>query len=128
MTTAADQEREDAIRAAFDSASDRMPGVSLDQFRAATADCAVTPVRVDGRIVGAILVSGAEVHACIRPEGFRRWVSKRLMRVLDSVVATHGYAVTRVRESNGAALGFVRRLGFLTVIDNSGGTLVLRKG
>ena len=104
--------REQAIAAAYESARSRMV-LSPDDFAAAMADWQVYPVLVDGVLVGAILVNGEEIHACIKPEGFGRWFSRGLMkRTLLDVIAKHGRAVTRVESGNEKGRKFVESLGF----------------
>jgi hypothetical protein len=106
-------ERHEALQAAWESCRDRWP-IGYDEFAQAMQGWSVEPVRVDGRIVGAVLMRGAEVHACIRPEGFGRWLSRRVLRsTLARVVAEHGRAETTVTTGNEAGEAFVRRLGFV---------------
>lgn len=100
----------DCIAAAYESARDRMPGVSLEQFRAFAAGCDVHEIRVDGQTAGAIIVRGDEIHACVLPWACGRWMSRRTLSVLRGVIQQHGQAVTSATTEAGRQ--FVRRLGF----------------
>lgn len=105
--------RQAALLAAWESACPRWP-VSFDEFTTAVREWDVEPVEVDGQLVGAVLMRGPEIHACIRPEGFGRWLSRRVLRsTLARVVAEHGRAETSVATGNEAGEAFVRRLGFV---------------
>lgn len=84
--------------------------MSWEQFKALPAE--VHDVTVDGKDVGAILVIGAEIHACILPEGFGRWCNRRAVRVLNDVIKRHGYATTSVSDGNESGMRFVERFGF----------------
>lgn len=112
MTLAsAEPRREEALRAAFLSAQDRLPpGSSFAAFAAALAGWACHPVHVDRRLVGAVLVNGPEIHACIQPVAFGRWLSRRLLRLVDAAVEAFGYAMTQAATITGRR--FVERLGF----------------
>lgn len=101
----------DAIAAAYESARDRMPGVSLEQFRSFAAGCEVHEVCVAGEVAGAIIVRGPEIHACVMPWACGRWMNKRALQVLRSVIERHGRAVTSATTDAGRA--FVLRLGFV---------------
>jgi hypothetical protein len=100
----------DAITAAYMSAQARMGAVTLDEFRAAVKDCAVHPVSVQGKIAGAVIVNGAEVHACILPWAHKRWFGRGQARILNDIIAKHGYATTSATTAAGRE--FVERLGF----------------
>jgi hypothetical protein len=99
-------------QAAYNSAAPRMPGVSADEFEALFAIWEYHPVTVDGRPAGAIMVNANELHACVEPWAFGRWISKSLLRVLTEVIQQYGYAVTHVALGNEQGAKFVQRLGF----------------
>lgn len=101
----------DAVTAAYESASDRLQGLTLDDFRAAVQRCAVYPVRVDGAVCGAILVHENEIHACIKPEAHGRWFNRSAARILNEVIDRYGYAKTQATTPAGRE--FVERLGFV---------------
>lgn len=102
-----------ALQAAFDSIRKRAPGVTPDAFVAAAAWCDVHPVTVDGAVVGAVLVKGPEIHACVAESARGRWLTRRVLGILRGVIEQHGKAITRATTQEGAA--FVKRLGFLPV-------------
>lgn len=102
---------EDAIAAAYESAVDRLGGMTLEEFRGAMAKCRVYPVRVDGKIAGAIVADGNELHACILPWAHGLWFSRTAARILNDVIARYGYAKTQATTMAGKE--FVERLGFV---------------
>jgi hypothetical protein len=105
------EEKQTALRAAYLAAVDRLPpGSSFDAFYAALSGWACHPVKVDSSIVGAVLVNGPEIHACIKPEAFGRWLSRRFLRLIDGAVESFGYAMTQAATPAGQR--FVERLGF----------------
>jgi len=109
--TPVDPRRAEALRAAFISAQDRLPaGSTFEAFAAAVSGWQCHPVQVDASVVGAVLVNGPEIHACIQPAGFGRWLSRPLLRLVDAVVARFGYALTQAATPAGRR--FVERLGF----------------
>lgn len=99
------------IEAAWHSVKDRWP-CSLEQFSNAAAGWDVHPVLLDGETVGAILVNGPEIHACIAG-GYGRWFRKEQVAILNAVIERHGYAQTHATTPAGER--FVARLGFQKV-------------
>jgi len=105
--------RSDALRAAWESCRDRLP-VRFDTFCEAVSGWDVMPVCVHGQLVGAVLQHGPELHACIKPEGFGRWLSKRVLRdTIDATLKRYGHVITKVQDGNAIGDIFVRRLGFV---------------
>ena len=102
--------RQTAIAAAYQSAADRMPGVSLRAFTQALSGADVHPVAVDGECVGAVIVARHEIHACVLPKARGRWFGKRHMRILLGVLQRFGVASTSATTADGVQ--FVKRLGF----------------
>ncbi len=111
---------EAAIVAAFKSTAKRVEWMTLDDFRQIIKDAEIEPVRVGGQVVGAIVILGAEIHACILPEFRGLWMSKRTLSTLLRVVQNHGYAKTTATTDEGRY--FVKRLGFI----REGDVFVLR--
>jgi hypothetical protein len=83
--------------------------VSFDQFKRSIADWEIHPVTLDDESIGAVLVNGPEVHACING-GYGRWVRRAQLRILHRVMEKHGYAQTHATTEAGRE--FVDRLGF----------------
>lgn len=98
--------REEALRAAFDSAIDRI----FERFKADLSDCDVLPIVVGGNVAGAIVARGPLLHACVLPEFKCRWMSKSVLRYLRAVIQKHGCAMTTASTQEGR--DFVARLGF----------------
>lgn len=112
--------RSDVLRAAWESFHDRMP-VPFETFCEAVAGWDVLPVCVGGQVVGAVLQKGPELHACIKPEGFGRWLSKRVLRdTIDATLKRYGHVITKVQDGNAIGDIFVRRLGFVQVSVSDG--------
>jgi GNAT superfamily N-acetyltransferase len=99
------------LQAAFESVKPRAPALRFDDFEEFVRGAEVHPAVVDGEVVGALIVKGPEIHACVLPKAKGRWGSKRLLSVLHRVIRTHGYATTSATTADGVA--FVRRLGFV---------------
>lgn len=115
-------ERQQALEAAYESAKDRMR-LSKDDFLHAFGSWHVRPVRVSGEIVGAVLIGGNQIHACIQPKGFRRWLTKGVLReTLLKVIEEHGSAITSVGKGNEIGHRFVAGLGFKPVSEADGVT------
>lgn len=107
----ADTSRAEALRAAFLSAQDRLPpGSTFEAFASSLSGWDCHPVHVDRALVGAVLVRGPELHACIQPQAFGRWLSRPLLRLVDAALARFGYALTQAATLAGRR--FVERLGF----------------
>jgi hypothetical protein len=87
-----------------------MPGVSLEAFAKALDGAQVHPVNVDGECVGAVIVSGCEIHACVLPSARGRWFKREHATILDGVLRKYGVASTSATTDQGVA--FVQRLGF----------------
>ena len=100
-----------AMLMAFESVAPRAPGVSFEQFTAAAAECHVHPVRARGRLCGAVLVRGCEIHACVLPWARGRWFGRAQAALLNRVIAQHGEAITTATTEEGRR--FVERLGFI---------------
>jgi hypothetical protein len=74
-------------------------------------DWTTYPVVVDGELVGAVVMRGPEIHACITPAGFTKWYTEEVrLATLDRILKEYGHAITAVTTEAGAK--FVRRLGF----------------
>lgn len=107
----ADERRAEALRVAYDSARDRLPAsTTFDEFSRTLSSWVCHPILVDGAIVGAVLVNGPELHACITPSAFGRWLTRGVLRLVDAAMERFGYAMTRAHTDVGRR--FVLRLGF----------------
>lgn len=100
----------DALRVAYESAEARMHGVSFEAFARALGSADVHPVNVAGECVGAVIVNGNEIHACVLPKASGRWFTRREARILNQVIDRYGCATTSATTPMGVE--FVRRLGF----------------
>jgi len=110
----------DPLRAAYASLTGRADA-TFEQFRSAVAAWDVVPVTVTGKLAGAVLINGAELHACILPAFFGRWLTRAVLRqTLHQVLAHHGHAITRTTSGNDAGHAFVARLGFHKICDADG--------
>jgi len=110
----------DPLRVAHASMSGRVC-ITFEQFCAAVAGWEVVPVMVDGALAGAVLIDGPELHACILPAYFGRWLTRAVLRkTLHQVLVQHGRAITRTTSGNDAGHAFVARLGFQKIGDVDG--------
>lgn len=103
-------DRSEAIAKAYEATAPRMPGVSIHAFSMALDGADVHPVAVDGQCVGAVVVLGCEVHACVVPSACGRWFGRQQARILGDVLKKYGVAATRATTAQG--VHFVERLGF----------------
>ena len=95
--------------------------VPFETFCDAVIGWNVLPLFVSGQLVGAVLQKGSELHACIKPEGFGRWLSKRVLRdTIDATLKRYGHVITKVQDGNAIGDIFVRRLGFVQVSVDDG--------
>ena len=62
-------------------------------------------------MAGAVLVIGPDIHACILPFAKGRWMSRKHIRLIDSIIDKYGYAQTSATTDDGR--DFVQRLGFV---------------
>lgn len=67
---------------------------------------------VDGSVIGAVLVSGSEVHIGITRPCFLRGLMRQ---VIAGQVRKFGISITKVRESHAIGHKFVQRIGFKPV-------------
>ena len=103
----------DALRAAWDASRWQFaPEFTFEDFAAAVADWECWPVVVGGGMAGAILVKGCDMHACIKPEYFRRWASPGMYRRVVRRLRECGRLTTSVRCGHDAGHEFVERFGF----------------
>lgn len=122
LTLAADPEsRRSALDAAWESLQSRTTAPRA-AFDALTAGATVHAVKVDGAIQGALVVIGPEVHACVKPAAFGRWLQRPALRVLRDIVKAYGAATTSVQAHCGDGVRFVQALGFREV-DQHGGVI-----
>jgi hypothetical protein len=104
-----------ALKAAYLSANGRLE-LTEDEFLKAVESWEVHPVSG-----GAVLINGEEIHACVLPESFGRWLTRGVLRkTLGSVLERHGRAITRVAVGNEAGERFVMRLGFQKIEEEKG--------
>lgn len=103
----------DAIRAAWEASRWQFaPDYTYDQFADAVSDWECWPIEVGGEMAGAILVKGCEIHACIKPDYFRRWATPGLYRKVLRRLRECGKLTTHVRDGHDAGHEFVARFGF----------------
>jgi hypothetical protein len=104
-------ERQESIVAAYEATKPRLQGLSFEDFTDFLSGAEIEPVKVGGQIIGALVVIGSEIHACIKPEFKGLWMSRKTLAVLRRVIEKHGYATTSATTDEGRA--FVQRLGFV---------------
>jgi hypothetical protein len=98
------------IYAAWLSISSRCK-INYNSFCDFARNCDVYPVYVNGCVGGAVLVIGPDIHACILPFAKGKWMNKRHLRIINTVIDKHGYAQTSATTEDGKY--FVTRLGFV---------------
>lgn len=100
------------VKEAYESAQDRLCGMSLEQFEYLVKDFEVTPVFYDNSVIGAIFVKENNVHACIKKEYKGKWFGRIAVRIISRIVKEYGEAITSATTPDGIkiveALGFVK--------------------
>ncbi|OWY32866.1 hypothetical protein [Herbaspirillum aquaticum] len=108
----------------FQEVSKRFP-IAKAQFIAGMQRFEICPIEVGGKVVGAVMKCGPEIHIEVSDAGRRRWASKGFIRgQIAPLIAKYGFAETVVPEGNEAGLNFCKRLGF-EESSNSGGLIKL---
>lgn len=104
---------DESIICAYESCKNRFSEkMTLEEFKKLVIEWDIFPVIVDDMVVGAILTNGPEIHACIKPIGFGRWLLKKELLILNSIIDKYGFAITKVKKGNSIGRSFVERLGF----------------
>jgi len=91
---------------------DRMPYVTLDDFRSKTKGFEFLPVAVCGKCVGAIMRRGSELHAAVLPSARGRWIGRRVLAIIAETIGEYGKATTAVMDDHRPGHDFAARLGF----------------
>lgn len=104
-------QRDDALLLAYQSAAPRLGGMTFPAFAAALSSFEVHPVHARGRLCGAVLVHGKEIHACVMPWARGRWFGRAEAALLNRVIDEYGEATTSATTEQGRE--FVERLGFI---------------
>lgn len=85
--------------------------MTFEEFEQATSGFEVTPMYVDGKISGAVIVKENHIHACILPEYSGRWFSRKAAKILNRIIEKYGEATTSATTPDGEK--FVLGLGFI---------------
>ena len=107
----------DALRQAWIACGgeDVMP---FDLFASSFGDWEIVPVAVDGRVTGAVMMKGCEIHVASATPA--KWISRGLIRrTLGRILQRHGRCVTYVRDANKRGQRFVERLGFVRTAEGA---------
>lgn len=100
------------LKEAYESAENRLNGMSFNEFQEAVKDFDVTPVYYNKEVIGAILVKLNHVHACIKPEFKGKWFGRVAVRIISRIINQYGEAITSATTEDGRkiveALGFVK--------------------
>ncbi len=95
------------LERAYEALKPRLP-LSYEDFRKVFEPFQIIPVSG-----GAVMVRGNEVHVAVVKTAEGKWLSRGLIRrVLGTLIAEHGSAVTSVMRDNQRGQRFVERLGF----------------
>ena len=118
----------DCRQVAFEAVKDRLPsGFSFEQFLSKVTRFSFIPVKLKGKVVGAIMADGPEVHAAILPEAHNRWFNRTTIRWLNHRLSKFGKLVTKVLDDHTMGHEFAVRLGFRAV-SHSGNVTFYEKG
>lgn len=99
---------------AYESCKDRFDKpITFDDFKTMFADWECVHVDVKGEAAGALMCKEHEIHACILPKYFNKWLSKKVWRsVFVERLNKYGYLQTGITQDNGIGRKFVERCGF----------------
>ena len=102
------------LRLAYESCKDRFDRpITFDEFSAMFADWECISVEVKGECAGALMCKDHEIHACILPKYFNKWLSKKVWRsVFVERLNKYGYLQTGILQGNDIGRKFVERCGF----------------
>ena len=84
----------------------------------------VEPIKVAGKIVGAMLYRDHEFHIAVEPDARGRW-AVTVRRFFLQLLAERGYLIARPFKSNPNAIEFIERVGFKR-IDEDENQITLR--
>lgn len=103
-----------AMLAAYESCKDRFDKpITFDEFSAMFADWECIGIEVKGECAGALMCKDHEIHACILPKYFNKWLSKKVWRrVFVERLNKYGYLQTGITQGNDIGRKFVERCGF----------------
>lgn len=98
------------LKEAYESAKERLNGMTFDQFKEAVKDFKVHPMFCGGKLCGAVLVRENNIHACIEPWAEKKWFGRKAGKILNRIIDQYGEAITTATTDKGKQ--FVERLGF----------------
>ena len=98
------------LEAAWLSMVSRHP-VEYDRFIEVMKECEVFPIYVNGETAGALIVKDCDIHACVLPQFKGKWLTRKELRIMDSVIEKYGHVQTTATTEEGQY--FVTRLGFV---------------
>jgi ribosomal protein S18 acetylase RimI-like enzyme len=103
-----------ALIKAYESCKDRFDEpITFDEFSVMFADWECISIEVNGDCAGALMCKDHEIHACILPKYFNKWLSKKVWRsVFVDRLNKYGYLQTGVTANNEIGKRFVERCGF----------------
>lgn len=118
-----------ALILAYESCNDRFDEpITFDDFLILTQDWECIPVFVGGECAGALMCKDHEIHACILPKYFNKWLSKKVWRsVFVERLNKYGYLQTGILQGNDIGRKFVERCGF-AVYDSNANVVIYRLG
>jgi hypothetical protein len=113
--------RDAALRAAWVACGERC---DYRDWTMAFDGWEVHPVIVDGKVVGAGLAKGNEIHIAVLPEHHRKWCTPGMWRVMVADrLKKYGQLFTSGKSDN----EFIRRAGFRPVNEINGLMLFVRE-
>jgi GNAT superfamily N-acetyltransferase len=89
----------------------RFPDLTLGQLKNDLSDFEVIPV-IRGKLIGAILRRGSELHALVIEAYRGKWFGKAELRLIRDTIKTFGHATTKVLNNHQMGHDFALRLGF----------------
>ena len=104
-----EEDREKALEAGWEALKERAPQLKGFQFD----DFEVKAFKENDLTIGMLLIKGPELHVAILPKYRKRWLSKRIIKmIIGERLEKYGYAITSVMLDNKIGQDFAERLGF----------------
>lgn len=87
-------------------------GATFDDFCKALAGWDITPLHIEGEVIGAVMTKGDEIHVGYKGSP-RASIRGHIRKTLNRLIGLYGHAVTKVAQGNELGLRFCERLGFV---------------
>jgi|GEM_PF-1977077 len=102
--------RSEAIEKSFAAVESRLGGMTFNEFKVLTKEFEAVPIHYQGKLAGAMLVLGNEVHCCVDPTLKGKWFGRVALRTITRIINEYGEAISRASTEDGKKI--LLSLGF----------------